>query len=67
MAIKNRYCEHEPTTKIFRRSKSSRLYCCDACYYKEVRKDCVEMFGEEFVVFLDNIKKLDVKKYLIND
>ena len=62
MAVKTRYCGHEHAIKIFRRSKSSRLHCCKECYYKEVRKVCVEMFGEEFTLKLDKIKLIDMSR-----
>ena len=59
---KVRYCDHDPKTKIFNRSKSSKLVCCDTCYLMEIRKLIVESFGEEFAQKLDHIKNMDFSK-----
>ena len=64
MAKKVRYCDHDPKTKTFNRSKSSKLICCDACYNVEIRKLIVESFDEEFAQRLDYIKNIDFSKAL---
>ncbi len=64
MAKKTIYCKHEPHTKVYHRSKSSKLVCCNECYLMEISKVLVESQGEEFVLFLDMVKSLDFSKAL---
>ena len=60
MAVKTRHCGHEPETRVYRRSKSSRVLCCYECYRKFLREELVEQFGEAFVESLDYINNLDM-------
>ena len=62
MAKKTRYCEHEPKTEVFNRSRSSRFVCCKECYLAEIRKVLIESFDLKFVQKLDWIKTLDFSK-----
>ena len=62
VATKTVYCPHEPKTRTFRRSRSSRLVCCEECYFLELRKTIVEALGEDVARRLDVIKKLDMSK-----
>ena len=66
MAKKTRYCEHEPKTEVFNRSRSSRFVCCKECYLAEIRKVLIESFDLKFVQKLDWIKTLDFSKHLKN-
>jgi hypothetical protein len=59
MAIKTRHCPHEPRTKTFRPSRSSRLICCEACYFAELRKVIVATMGEAMAARLDVVKGLN--------
>lgn len=60
MAKKTRHCPHENRTKVFRRSRSSRLVCCEECYRQELRKDIVQSQGEERVQWLEFLRDLDM-------
>ena len=62
MAIKTRYCPHEPHTRTYRRSRSSRFRCCEACFLDLIEQELIETQGPEFVARLKSIKSLDMSK-----
>ena len=57
LLIKTRYCPHEPKTRKWRPSRSSRFICCNACYFAELRKVIVETLGEPMARRLDCINQ----------
>ena len=62
MAVKRRYCPHEPKARIYRRSRSSRVICCETCYFHFVGLEIKEAQGEEFLIILDRINDFNFSK-----